>query len=289
MSVSLAKKDSKGRILEKGPSSTQHSPAGQHSAGSTPKTAEHHSAEHKSTKESHGSKDTHKPENSKAQEHKKSDKNGHDKKDDHHDKKSKKNDGNKVQNSPQVMANKRLGSSEAPKLNPKQIAESTLLQFSFMTEEQRSKLKECKLDLTKSKSRCEMQHGPGKCVQTEIGYRKVCPEGTELLGCCLCAQRCPTGYTEKQYTCLKPESTKLNAYFSDKRSCEDAVKSTCESWVGAFWVPKCKSFEIRVGASQCVPRCPIGWSDLGRECVKPTSIAIDIGTPFIWQPEDENL
>lgn len=153
----------------------------------------------------------------------------------------------------------------------------------FLSKEIQDKVESCKLDLTKAFSRCEAENGVGKCEKTPTGAQRTCPEGTKKFGCCLCSVECPAGFEEKDYYCVKPEAKKSVTY-ATKDECENLAKSACESWVGAFWVPKCTQGFRRLGADQCIPLCPVGWTDSGRLCFKPKSTSL--GAPFNWIPSD---
>mgnify|MGYP000712292992 CR=1 FL=1 len=153
----------------------------------------------------------------------------------------------------------------------------------FLSKEIQDKVESCKLDLTKAFSRCEAENGVGKCEKTPTGAQRTCPEGTKKFGCCLCSVECPAGFEEKDYYCVKPEAKKSVTY-ATKDECENLAKSACESWVGAFWVPKCTQGFRRLGADQCIPLCPVGWTDSGRLCFKPKSTPL--GAPFNWIPSD---
>ena len=174
---------------------------------------------------------------------------------------------------------------EAPAVDFKQVVGSTMLYFPFLSKAVQDKIKKCGLNLNPALQRCELDNGKGNCQLTDIGAQKKCSAGTKQYGCCLCAVECPdtVNYEDNGYYCTKKSFPKSPMYQS-KEECENLQKTTCESWVGAFWVPKCKAGFRRVGADQCVLMCPSGWTDSGRICFKPGTSPL--GTPYNWQIAD---
>lgn len=149
----------------------------------------------------------------------------------------------------------------------------------FLSAATRAQMAACKLDLSKALTRCEAVHGKGNCDQTETGAQKKCPTGLKRFGSGLCTVSCPKNFEEMGYYCLKNQFPK-SAMFDSKKLCEERESTACESWVGAFWVAKCNIAFKRVGANQCVLRCPDGWTDSGRICFKPSTSTL--GAPFNW-------
>ena len=49
------------------------------------------------------------------------------------------------------------------------------------------------------------------------------------------------------------------------------------------YVKNCPKDFKRVGNSQCVAQCPLGWPDFGHKCLKKGDM---IYFPFVWMPGD---
>lgn len=69
---------------------------------------------------------------------------------------------------------------------------TTLLYFDNLPKIYRIRLERCKLNLAPAQQRCESLHGKGNCEKLNSGVvQKKCPAGTERIGCCSCAKKCP--------------------------------------------------------------------------------------------------
>ncbi|EGR31758.1 hypothetical protein IMG5_102580 [Ichthyophthirius multifiliis] len=133
--------------------------------------------------------------------------------------------------------------------------------------------------LTDALKRCE-EAEQKKCEPYgAIAYPK-CPEGQYNVGCCLCAQLCPQGFTDQGLFCAKAAPYGRGAGYAWKfgdsfnlnnalQRCEkDNSQYGCEK-SGLLIYPKCKPGFHPVGCCICSPDCPEGYTDIGVSCQKP--------------------
>jgi len=114
---------------------------------------------------------------------------------------------------------------------------------------------------------------------------KRCPKGYERHGCCTCAIKCPSPYIENGFHCHKPQFKILKTYESTKE-CNSDNQINCVRFGTRFVVGDCGENYERVGATMCVPKCPLGWKDEGKRCFKPGTF--HNGPPFTWAYGDED-
>ena len=153
----------------------------------------------------------------------------------------------------------------------------------LMTFQHDEKVKKCNLNLEPAKKRCEGIYGEGKCEQLSASaYQTKCEQYFQRTGCCHCTMKCPENWTEQNYHCIKPEASQTEV-FARKDECENTTKGKCETREGK-WVGKCPDSHQRLGATLCVPVCPLGWHDEGHRCRKPANYRM--AQPFFWQPGD---
>lgn len=81
------------------------------------------------------------------------------------------------------------------------------------------------------------------------------------------------------FHCKKPKFKIVHTYKSLKE-CEDNHEQGCVQFGVRFIVPSCGEYYQRVGATMCVPVCPLGWKDEGRRCLKPGTF--HNGNPYTW-------
>lgn len=75
----------------------------------------------------------------------------------------------------------------------------------------------------------------------------------------------------------------MNTYKSIKE-CTSKGEQGCVPFGFRFAVPSCGEYYERVGATMCVPVCPLGWKDEGKRCQKPGTF--HNGPPFTWSYGD---
>ena len=171
-----------------------------------------------------------------------------------------------------------------PKTSTVGIATGNLaVLYAFLSQAAKDKIASCNLNLQPALKRCEEKNGAGKCETDLVIAQVKCPEGTKRFGCCVCSTACPAHFEERGYYCYKPVPRK-SVQYATRQQCEDSTKASCEQWVLEFWVSKCEEGFRRVGADQCVPVCPEGWTDSGRMCFKP--VVQRLGAPFAWTVAD---
>lgn len=113
---------------------------------------------------------------------------------------------------------------------------------------------------------------------------KRCPKGYKRHGCCTCVLNCPDKFRDSGFHCKKPKFKIMNTYKSIKE-CSDNAEQGCVPFGFRFAVPSCGEYYERVGATMCVPVCPLGWKDEGKRCQKPGTF--HNGPPFTWSYGDE--
>ena len=147
------------------------------------------------------------------------------------------------------------------------------------------KVEECGLSLTPAKLRCEGSYGKNNCEKiSPAAFQTKCDPYFERVGCCHCAMRCPTGWSEDEYHCIKPQ-THNNKVYAKKGECEEAHgKGRCEERADR-WSEECGFEYMRVGESMCVAICPEGWHDEGPKCRKPADYRM--AQPFLWEQGDD--
>lgn len=145
-----------------------------------------------------------------------------------------------------------------------------------------SKITKCQLNLAPAKARCEGSYGVGTCEQiTPAAFQTKCDKLFKRVGCCHCAMECPTGYTEDDYHCIKPEQKTVKT-FNSMNECNTAVK-VCEQR-GSKFTEVCGIQFKNIGQDKCIPVCPSGWHDEGKRCRKPANYRM--AQPFLWQKGD---
>lgn len=114
---------------------------------------------------------------------------------------------------------------------------------------------------------------------------KRCPKGYDRHGCCTCAIKCPAPYIENGFHCYKPAFKVMKTYESIMQ-CNKDNQINCVRFGSRFVVGDCGENYERVGATMCVPKCPLGWKDEGKRCFKPGTF--HNGPPFTWAYGDED-
>lgn len=148
----------------------------------------------------------------------------------------------------------------------------------------KGKIKKCKLNLNPAKQRCEKSYGEGNCEQlSPAAYQTKCDKYFIRVGCCHCAMRCPKGWKEDDYHCIKPQQ-KNTKVFKSLGECTKLNKNGCEQ-SGLVWTAKCGIHFRRIGSNSCIPVCPLGWHDEGKRCRKPADYRM--AQPFLWQKGDK--
>lgn len=154
--------------------------------------------------------------------------------------------------------------------------------YDNMPKEIQTKIKACSLNLKPALDRCEKSYGKGNCEKISAAeYQTKCDQYFQRVGCCHCAMKCPVGWKEDDYHCVKP-NYKETKKFKEKKACEAGGKK-CELRAG-IWTPRCGINYKRVSEAICIPVCPEGWHDEGERCRKPADYRM--AQPFLWQIGD---
>ena len=133
---------------------------------------------------------------------------------------------------------------------------------------------------------------PNICVDKEydtgLCYTK-CNDGYKGIGP-VCWGTCPPGFRDDGAFCAKPSAYGRGAGYTNQRACENsndrgAKTNGCETW-GSLWYPKCDKNYHNFGCCVCSPNCPVGWSDIGVSCTKP-SYGRGVGTVPTECPKDQ--
>jgi hypothetical protein len=175
-----------------------------------------------------------------------------------------------------------------------------LLQYHYLSVEDREDIKKCSLNLGRAEERCKAVYKECSTISyNEATFTvdpmteseklpfvtRTCPENYVRYGCCACMRSCVNypelfnldGPDQHGYCVKKPA---VVSHISDKRE-EDDMEP-----VGDKYVARCTAGWARVGSRLCVPKCPLGWQDHGDRCIKTGKINL---MPFSWQPGDEEL
>lgn len=173
-----------------------------------------------------------------------------------------------------------------------------LLQYHYLSPEDRDDIKTCGLNLGRAMERCKAVYQDcSKITFNEATFSvdpmteqellpfvsRTCPENYIRYGCCACMRSC-SNYPElfelsspdQHGYCIKKAARV--SHISDKRELDDMEP------VGDKYVARCEKNWARVGTRLCVPKCPLGWQDHGDRCLKTGKINL---MPFSWQPGDE--
>jgi hypothetical protein len=154
-----------------------------------------------------------------------------------------------------------------------------------LSEATRSAIMKCNPSTKGAISRCEAVHGAGNCEVKGPGLaNKKCSAGLVNIGHSVCANSCPKGFVDRVMDCYKPDGYKTKRY-DTLADCQKFNKGNeCERYSLKYFVPLCNDFFTRQGPDGCIPRCPEGWTDIGRKCLRKN---IDIQkTVFAWTPAD---
>jgi len=179
--------------------------------------------------------------------------------------------------------------------------------------EPRKTITACNLALEPALERCKSAYPGMDCEQVTYGpgeFNKApyvspkCPMGYQRYGCCKCLRKCDytqsieadvtagedvtlaSVWTNVNY-CLKKPSFNSDVK-SGKEKQEVGIKlnqyEIVEETPGGFvFVQECPKDFKRIGNRTCMAVCPLGWSDMGRKCLKRGEM---IFFPFVWQPGD---
>jgi hypothetical protein len=154
--------------------------------------------------------------------------------------------------------------------------------YDSLNENTRSEIEGCKIDTSRTLSRCEDKYGKGNCVALNpIAYRRKCP--SELFSVlhhnAYCYRACPSKFIELGNRCQKPEAISLTP-FPAKSDCETVSGHKCEPHSSGLWLQECpESFE-RVLDFFCVPKCPLGWAEDRDYCHKTHKFELDSPVVF---------
>jgi len=87
----------------------------------------------------------------------------------------------------------------------------------------------------------------------------------------LCWEDCPAGFRDTGVDCLKPPAYGRGAGYViwDHGECVRENPQGCEKW-GLLWYPMCHEGFHPVGCCICSPDCPVGFTDIGVSCQRPT-------------------
>lgn len=154
-----------------------------------------------------------------------------------------------------------------------------LLYYKGLSQDQRTAVDACNLNLSPATGRCERVHGAGNCERvTSTFVNRKCQQNFRIEGCCQCVVNCPANWKDNGYWCEKPTAITLAKYDS-LAACAAAGKS-CVAVGDKLFTESCPEFFTRVGANLCTARCPLGWNDQGFRCMKPGTY--HVGHPFAW-------
>lgn len=145
------------------------------------------------------------------------------------------------------------------------------------------KVKACNLSLKPAQQRCEAVYGEGRCEQiSNSAFQTKCDKYFHRTGCCHCTMKCPEGWKEENYHCIKPQMEEAKT-FETKEECSKASGTKkCENR-GGKWIAPC-GHNFKRFAGNCVAICPLGWHDEGPRCRKPANYRM--AQPFFWQQGD---
>lgn len=89
-------------------------------------------------------------------------------------------------------------------------------------------------------SRCEKDHGRGRCEKDGAIVYPKCRAGFHKVGCCICSPNCPSGMTDAGVTCTK--QTQTRGVGKPIHACPDSMDKD-----GALCYPKCRDGFTGVG------------------------------------------
>eukprot|EP00178_Gracilaria_changii_P016716 TRINITY_DN48023_c0_g1_i1.p1 TRINITY_DN48023_c0_g1~~TRINITY_DN48023_c0_g1_i1.p1 ORF type:complete len:136 (-),score=8.53 TRINITY_DN48023_c0_g1_i1:23-430(-) len=134
-------------------------------------------------------------------------------------------------------------------------------------------------------SRCESAKGKNNCEVISPGVvAEKCDKGYRRASNTHCVIRCPSGYIDGTYHCIKPR-VRIQRRFKTYRDCKKGTRRECERHGGSGYFRMCKQGYVRTGKRLCIPMCPSGWFDEGVRCRKPYSHRQ--ATPFLWTNGDQ--
>ena len=128
-------------------------------------------------------------------------------------------------------------------------------------------IEECKLKISRTKRRCEKEHGKGNCIAlTPFVFGKKCEHGFEANGVGYCLPKCPLGFNDVHddpFVCQKSREIQRS-----KDVVEEDLKSKYSYFRNIKYLA-CPDGYKSWGVDFCVQKCPLGFTEFGVYCQKP--------------------
>lgn len=120
-----------------------------------------------------------------------------------------------------------------------QIITKALMNFELLDSEIQRKIKNCNLDLSPPRKRCELAFGQANCEKYHMMFFQKCAQGFTPVGCCICALTCPkeTNPISQGLLCKKPEVLLRNLSKDADTTCLGGMHK-CSKF-GQYFVKNC--------------------------------------------------
>ena len=112
-------------------------------------------------------------------------------------------------------------------------------------------------------SRCEADHGRGRCEKNGAMAYPKCKPGFHNVGCCTCSPDCPSGFTDTGIACTKPSYGRGAGTIPT--SCDGGAQ-----YDAGLCYTGCRGGYSGVGPV-CWGQCPAGWVNCGAGCATSSS------------------
>ena len=127
----------------------------------------------------------------------------------------------------------------------------------------------CKLNVSRTKRRCEKVFGDGNCVAlTPFVFGKKCDPGYDSEGVGFCVPKCPKGFddvSDDPFVCSKASPIQRSV---DLIKVDDN-RHLLYSYHRNIKFLTCPDGFASWGMDFCIQKCPLGYTDLGKYCQKP--------------------